>query len=95
MENLIEKIEETVRFLKEKNGKIDVAIILGTGLGNDFIKNIDVDVEIMYSDIPHFPLATVEFHKGSLIIGTLKGKRVLVFHGRFHFYEGYSMQEIT
>ena len=71
-----------------------IAIILGTGLGAlaDEIKKKTV---IDYGDIPHFPLSTVESHHGKLILGNLGGKNVVAMQGRFHFYEGYSMEQIT
>jgi purine-nucleoside phosphorylase len=71
-----------------------VGIILGTGLGA-LVNQIDVIHSISYSDIPHFPVSTVESHAGRLIIGTLGGKDVVVMQGRFHYYEGYTMQQIT
>lgn len=72
----------------------DVALILGTGLGG-LVKEIDCSAEISYSDIPGFPVSTVESHAGRLLMGTLGGKRVVAMQGRFHRYEGYSMQQIT
>jgi purine-nucleoside phosphorylase len=71
-----------------------VGIVLGTGL-NDFIQHIQNSIIVPYDDIPHFPKATVEFHKGQLIFGTVEGVPVVAMHGRFHYYEGYSMQQIT
>ncbi len=73
----------------------DIGIILGTGLGSHFVKQIENPIEIDYHDIPHFPTATVEFHKGKLVYGEVAGKKVLAMNGRFHFYEGYSMKQIT
>lgn len=73
----------------------EVGVILGTGLGSHFVKQIKNPIEIDYNKIPHFPVATVEFHKGKLIFGEIEGKRVLAMNGRFHFYEGYSMKQIT
>lgn len=71
-----------------------VGIILGTGLGG-FAEEIDVEVSIVYDQIPHFPVSTVESHAGRLLCGTLAGVRVIAMEGRFHYYEGYSMQEVT
>jgi purine-nucleoside phosphorylase len=71
-----------------------IGIILGTGLGKMALEIIP-EVVIPYDDIPHFPLSTVESHHGKLIIGTLAGKPVVAMQGRFHYYEGYTMQEIT
>ncbi len=70
------------------------AVILGTGLGS-FVDNIDIEQKIAYAHIPHFPESTVESHAGELIIGKLKGKAIIVMSGRFHYYEGYSMKEVT
>ncbi|CAN5327698.1 purine-nucleoside phosphorylase [soil metagenome] len=72
-----------------------MGVILGTGLGNLFVKEIKNPVEINYNSIPHFPVSTVEFHRGKLIYGTVKGKKVLAMQGRFHYYEGYDTQQIT
>jgi purine-nucleoside phosphorylase len=71
-----------------------VGIVLGTGL-NDLVAHIQQRITIPYTDIPHFPQATVEFHKGQLIFGFLEGVPVVAMQGRFHYYEGYSMQQIT
>ncbi|HYV90683.1 MAG TPA: purine-nucleoside phosphorylase [Chitinophagales bacterium] len=90
-----QQIHEVVSFLKHKG--IDaphVGIILGTGLGN-LATRIEKQVEMDYADIPLFPLSTVEFHKGKLIYGHLAGKKVVAMQGRFHSFEGYTMQQIT
>jgi purine-nucleoside phosphorylase len=71
-----------------------IGIVLGTGL-HQLLNHVDVQKTIAYSDIPNFPVSTVEFHKGKLIYGTISGKKVLVMQGRFHAYEGYSMQQIV
>lgn len=93
---MIAKINETVSFLHKEGIKDpEVGIILGTGLGSKFIKSFDVQREIAYSKIPNFPVATVEFHKGKLLFGELNGKKIIAMQGRFHYYEGYSMQQIT
>ncbi|UTW61349.1 purine-nucleoside phosphorylase [bacterium SCSIO 12741] len=86
---------ETADFLKEK-GMInpEIGIVLGTGLGK-LIDHIDQEVVLEYENIPNFPVSTVEFHKGKLIYGTLRGKKVLAMQGRFHYYEGYTAKEIT
>ena len=95
MENILEKISETSTFLKDRGfGDADVAVVLGSGLGA-FVNLLDGAWAIPYSIIPHFPVATVEFHKGQLIVGHIGDKKVIAMQGRFHFYEGYSMQEIT
>ena len=95
IEDYINKVDETVRFLKEKiKRKPSVVIILGTGLGG-LIESIEVDALLPYEQIPHFPRSTVEGHQGNLIFGKLKGKDVAVLQGRFHYYEGYSTRELT
>jgi purine-nucleoside phosphorylase len=92
---MIEQINETVNYLKDKGIKTpEIGIILGTGLGK-MVREIEIEIQIDYKDIPHFPVSTVEFHKGKLIFGKLKGKSVLAMQGRFHFYEGYTLQQIT
>ena len=92
---MIEDVKKTVDFL-QKNGfeTPEVGIILGTGLGA-LTNHIDIIQEIPYENIPNFPIATVEFHKGKLIYGTLEGKTVVAMSGRFHYYEGYSMEEVV
>lgn len=92
---MLAKIKETVSFLESKGfNKPEVGIVLGTGLGQ-LIDEIEILHSIDYTDIPHFPEATVEFHSGKLIYGTLEGKTVVVMQGRFHLYEGYSYEQIT
>ncbi|MFM7858030.1 MAG: purine-nucleoside phosphorylase [Flammeovirgaceae bacterium] len=93
---MLNEIKEATDYLK-KHGidKPEVGVILGTGLGNLFVEEIKNPIEINYNSIPHFPVSTVEFHKGKLIYGMVKGKKVLAMQGRFHYYEGYSMQKIT
>lgn len=90
-----ERLRKTVSYLQEKGfEKPEIGIILGTGLGK-LIEHIEIIKEISYNHIPHFPTATVEFHQGKFIYGTLAGKKVVVMQGRFHFYEGYSLRDIT
>ena len=92
---MIEKISETVQFLQSKGITVPtVGIILGTGLGS-LVDGIELVGSVEYDDIPHFPVSTVESHSGKLIFGKLSGKTVVVMQGRFHYYEGYSMQEVT
>ena len=93
---MLNEIKEATEYLR-KHGvdHPEVGVILGTGLGNLFVKEIKNPIEINYNSIPHFPVSTVEFHKGKLIFGEVKGKKVLAMQGRFHYYEGYSMQKIT
>ena len=91
----MEKIKETAEFLKGKTGFTpDAGIILGSGLGG-LVKSIDVKHSFEYSDIPNFPVSTVEGHDGKLIFGLLDGKKVVAMQGRFHYYEGYSMQQVV
>lgn len=93
--DLLRQLDETVQFLKSKySERPEVGIVLGSGLGN-FTNAIDIEQEVPYTSIPHFPVSTVEGHKGKLIFGTLSGKRVVAMAGRFHFYEGYSAQEVV
>ena len=92
---MLEKIKQTVKFLKEKGiYSPEIGIVLGTGLGK-LINEINIDMVIEYTDIPHFPVATVESHSGKLIYGKMKDKIIIAMQGRFHYYEGYNMQEIT
>ncbi|MFV8225600.1 purine-nucleoside phosphorylase [Christiangramia aquimixticola] len=92
---MTDKINESVDYLRSKGfGEPEVGIILGTGLGK-LIEDVEVEAEASYHHIPHFPTATVEFHKGKLIYGTLQGKKVVVMQGRFHLYEGYSLLDVT
>ena len=91
----LEKIEESAAYLKSKVADIpETAIILGTGLG-DLINYITDPIAIDYKDIPNFPVSTVEGHSGRLIFGYLGGKRVMAMQGRFHYYEGYDMKQVT
>jgi purine-nucleoside phosphorylase len=76
------------------NFKADIGIVLGTGLGK-LVNDVKIEFEIPYENIPHFPVSTVESHSGKLILGTLNSKKVVMMQGRFHFYEGYSMQQVT
>ena len=88
-------VKDCASFLRSKGIDIPVAgIVLGTGLGA-LVNKINITISIPYSDIPDFPEATVEFHKGNLIYGTIGNVMVLVMQGRFHYYEGYSMQQVT
>ncbi|MCD8302187.1 MAG: purine-nucleoside phosphorylase [Prevotellaceae bacterium] len=89
------RIQETSAWLKSRmTTKPSVAIILGTGLGK-LADEIEITDSISYADIPNFPVSTVEGHSGKLIFGRLGGKDIMAMQGRFHFYEGYSMQEVT
>ena len=95
MSTLTEMINETLAVIQTKTNKsYEIGIILGTGLGG-LVKEISVEHEIDYADLPHFPLSTVESHHGKLIFGKINGKDVVAMQGRFHYYEGYTMQQIT
>jgi purine-nucleoside phosphorylase len=95
MAKVMKQLKETVKFLqKEYKHKPQVGIVLGSGLGN-FADEIEVEKEIDYHDIPHFPVSTVQGHKGKLIFGKLSGKRVVAMAGRFHFYEGYGAEQVV
>jgi len=95
MSELRNKINETLAVIRKVTGEeYPVGIILGTGLGG-LVKEIKISNEINYSDLPHFPLSTVESHEGKLIFGKINGKNVVAMQGRFHYYEGYTMQQIT
>jgi len=92
---MLELIQEATDFIQSLTTiQPTVGIILGTGLGA-LAKEVDISIEIPYETIPHFPLSTVEFHSGKLILGHLSGRPVVVMQGRFHFYEGYTMQQVT
>jgi purine-nucleoside phosphorylase len=91
----MKELKDAVKFLKKQYKHTpEVGIVLGTGLGK-FAEEIQVEEEIDYSEIPHFPVSTVIGHKGKLIFGTLNGKRVVLMSGRFHFYEGYSAEQVV
>lgn len=93
---MLNQINEAAEFIRKRGvQKPQVGIILGTGLGNLFAKEIKNQLVINYNSIPHFPISTVESHRGQLIFGEVKGKKVLAMRGRFHYYEGYSMKQIT
>ena len=92
---LYDKIQETASFIKGKiENQPQIGIILGSGLGG-LIDMIEKETEIAYSAIPHFPLATVQGHEGKLVFGKIGDKSVMLMAGRFHYYEGYNMQEVT
>jgi purine-nucleoside phosphorylase len=89
-------IEAASSFLKARGfGDADTGIILGTGLGSGIVTEINDPIVLDYEDIPGFPLSTVESHHGKLLCGVIHNKKVVVMQGRFHYYEGYSMQEVT
>src|SRR6516225_6750908 len=95
MAELFDQIEQASRAIQARwTGKPQVGIILGTGLGG-LAEDIEADARIPYPEIPFFPHSTVESHAGRLVCGRLGGKTVVAMEGRFHYYEGYSLQEIT
>ena len=92
---MLTKIDAAVRFIRTMyTDHPSVGIVLGSGLGS-FTAEMTIEKEIPYGDIPHFPVSTVEGHSGKLIIGVLGGKKVIAMAGRFHFYEGYSVEEVV
>lgn len=92
---MLTQFKESAEYIKSRtNVQPTIGIILGTGLGG-LVKEIEIIDEINYSDIPHFPLSTVQSHSGKLIFGNLGGKKVVAMQGRFHFYEGYDMKQVT
>ena len=92
---MLEAIRQTADYIRKEVGATpEIAIILGTGLG-DLANQIEVTKEIDYKDIPNFPISTVEGHSGKLIFGNLGGKYVMAMKGRFHYYEGYDMKQVT
>ena len=93
--NILQRVKNTAEFIQSKiKDKPEYGIILGTGLGG-LVNEIEVSASISYDDIPDFPLSTVESHSGKLIFGKLSGKNIVAMQGRFHFYEGYSMEDIV
>jgi purine-nucleoside phosphorylase len=89
------QVQETVSYIKSKsNFSPEYGVILGSGLGG-FTEDIQIEFTLPYSEIPNFPIATVEGHKGALVFGTIGTKKVVAMQGRFHFYEGYSIKEVT
>ena len=94
-QSVVEKAKEALEFLKGQYALApQVGIVLGSGLGN-FVDHIKIEREVSYKDIPHFPVSTVKGHSGKLIFGEISGKKIVAMSGRFHFYEGYSSQEVT
>ncbi len=92
---MIQQLNETVNYLKNEGMEnLEIGIVLGTGLGG-LVAEIEIITAIDYDKIPHFPVSTVESHHGKLIFGKIRDKKVLVMQGRFHYYEGYDMKEIT
>ncbi|NMB81919.1 MAG: purine-nucleoside phosphorylase, partial [Ignavibacteria bacterium] len=95
MSELTSMINETLSVIRKKTNKeYPIGIILGTGLGG-LVKEIEIEHQFDYAELPHFPLSTVESHQGKLIFGKINGKDVVAMQGRFHYYEGYTMKQIT
>lgn len=93
---MLNELNESLQYLRNAGiPSPQIGIILGTGLGKAFVAQIENRQDISYSNIPHFPLSTVESHQGKLIFGKIRGKSVIVMQGRFHYYEGYTMQQVT
>ena len=93
--SLMQQLAETTAYIKNIYPHVpEIGIVLGSGLGN-LVKEIEIEQEISYGSIPHFPVSTVEGHSGKLILGKLNGKHVVVMAGRFHFYEGYTPQQVV
>jgi purine-nucleoside phosphorylase len=92
---MLTKLKTTTEFLKNKGLEApDIGIVLGTGLGK-MVDEIAIEKIVDYAEIPHFPVSTVEFHKGRLIYGRFEGKSILAMQGRFHYYEGYTLEQVT
>ncbi len=90
-----EQVQETVNYIKNRtNFTPEYGVILGSGLGS-FTDDITIEFTVPYTEIPNFPVSTVQGHKGALVFGTIGNKKVMAMQGRFHYYEGYSMQEVT
>src|SRR5688500_12700189 len=95
MNQLLRQLAQTTEFLTGKGfGNATVGVVLGTGLGK-LLEHIQVELSLPYSEIPNFPLSTIEFHKGHLIYGKIGETTLIAMQGRFHYYEGYSMQQVT
>ena len=96
MKNFLEKINETTEFLKQKVGEFSpkIAVVLGSGLG-ELVECVDKKIVVSYADVPNMPKSTVLGHKGNFVFGYLEKKPVVIMQGRIHFYEGYSLKEVT
>lgn len=95
IDDLVKRVNEAKDYVKSRNGlQPSIAIILGTGL-HELSNYIEIETEIPYEEIPYCPVSTVEFHQGKLLLGRLSGKNIVAMHGRFHYYEGYSIQDVT
>jgi purine-nucleoside phosphorylase len=95
MEQIYKQLKESVDFIKSKIDFVPkIAIVLGTGLGS-LAEEIEIEYSLDYSEVPNFPLSTVEAHSGKLLFGYMSGRQIVAMQGRFHFYEGYTMKQIT
>ncbi len=91
----MQKFDEALSYLKAVYPYApEIGIVLGSGLGN-FIDDVEIEKEVSYDQIPHFPVSTVEGHKGKLIFGNLSGKKIVCMAGRFNFYEGYNKEQVV
>src|SRR5690554_7322583 len=93
---MYQQINQTLKYIQQRIGDFrpEVGIILGTGLAR-LVDEIEIEQQLVYANIPNFPISTVEFHTGKLIFGKLNGRRVVAMQGRLHYYEGYDMRQIT
>ena len=95
MLELEDQINSAVGYIRNHSDIVpEIAVVLGTGLGA-LAHQVEDSLKIPYEDIPHFPTSTLEAHAGNLVLGAFKGKKLVVMQGRFHYYEGYSMKEVT
>ncbi len=93
--SVIEQLKETTSYIQQQYpSPVEVGIVLGSGLGN-FVNELKIEKEISKGDIPHFPVSTVEGHSGKMLFGELGGKKVVAMAGRFHYYEGYTSQQVS
>lgn len=93
--SVLARIQETVRFIQQVYPHSpEIGVVLGSGLGN-FSHGIEIELEIPYAEVPHFPISTVQGHSGKLIFGKMEGKRIVAMAGRFHFYEGYAVEDVV
>ena len=92
---MLDTIRQTAEYIRSKVGEMpDTAVILGTGLG-DLVNHIEISATLDYHEIPNMPVSTVEGHSGKLIFGRLGGRYIMAMQGRFHYYEGYDMKQVT
>ena len=91
---MLNKIKEATDYLLQYTSQCEIGIVLGSGLSN-FVDSLEIETTIPYQQIPHFPQSTVKGHKGMLVFGKISGKKIVCMQGRFHYYEGYTIQEVT